>query len=853
MVAGFTVFRRVRSGLVIGLIVGLFASAAVNFRPSTLVEQAEAPSGPSAWLERAEFALFDLRMRFSAQRNPAEAPIAFVNVDGESLIGPAAAQRPWPWKRQVLADLLAELDRLGASAIVVEPEFLELRASLDEERAFAERVAALDKVIFGFGFTDLSPEPSPPLGRFAFALETFDTREAAIASAARLLRRPGDALFLLEGEGGFSLWKGGFASREEAALSAAEITSPAAAGAAAPPLKRQRKGGAEVAAPAKAPARIRELTTLETFSRVTRELVFSTAAAMPHPDLADFPSTFRSLRPLPLPLMAEGIRFGMTDLDPEFDGVIRQVRPVVWAEGQLYPSVALAAVRLLLADEAISVTNTHLFVGRHAFSLDDQGRLGLRFYGEPAKRRRAEHPYPEIPALAVFTSAQQRAAGRITDRQLQESVEGKIVFLARTAPRLHASARTPVGEVGSSFAWAMALEDMLRGTDLVRADKPSDGWLSFAMAVLGGLVAALCLRLMRRKTTLFLTGSVSLSLMLGFAFYAEQAWAAGLWVSTLIPILAYAVACVLTSVILIAEGMRTAGAVWDALGRALPLPITEKLIENPAALALDGAHRELTLWLLDLRRFSSWSSQLSPKNLVRLMNEVWTAVSDEICHTRGQLDRVMGDGVFAYWGLPLPNRRHALDACRCALSVRAMFQRRSKSWKKRYGVDIEGAMALSSGELVVGDFGFKGERPRVNYTVMGRALGQVKRLEAMSERWGNRILMTADVHAQVAAQVEARLIGAVRLSDQQDVPAIRIYELMALRGGLVREARERLARYEQALAAAAKRDFSKAAEILEALLAQAPDDLPAQVLLARCQQSLTSPPPENWDGAFEVR
>lgn len=840
---GFTVFRRVRNGLVIGLIVGLFASAAVNFRPSTLVEQSEAPSGLSAWLERLEFAVFDLRMRLYAQRHPAEAPIAFVNVDDETLMGPAVARRPWPWKRQTLAELLAELDRLGASAIVVEPGLLAARASLSEERDFAERLAALDKVILGFGFTDLTPEPSPPLGRFAFAIASFAQREEAIAAAARLLERPNDAIFLLQDqEGGFALWRGGFASREEASAAATRFEAPAAIG-----------KGAGAPAPGAEAARVRELTTMETFSRVTRELVFSSIAAMAHPDLVDFPSTFRSFRLLPQPLMIEGIHFGVMDLDPEFDGVIRQVRPVVRAEGQLYPSVALTAARLLMKDAAISVTNTHLLVGEQAFSLDDQGRLGLRFHGEAGKRRRADRPYRELSALTIFKSAERHAEGRVTDRQLQEAIEGKVVFLSRTASVLNAGVRTPVGEVGSSFAWAMALEDMLRGADIVRTDKPFDGWLSFAMAILGGLVAALCLRLLRRKTTLFLSGSVSLCLMIGFAFYLDQAWAAGLWVSTLIPLLAYVLACVLTSAILVADGMRTVGVVWDALGRSLPLKLTERLIQDPAALALDGARRELTLWLFDLRHFSTWSAGLDPKDLVRLMNEVWTAVSDEICHARGQLDRVMGDGVFAYWGLPLANRRHALDACRCALSVRAMIQRRGRSWKKRYGVDIEGAMALSGGELVAGDFGFRGERPRVNYTVMGRPLGQVKRLEAMSERWGNRILMSADVHDRVEGQVEARLIGAVRLIDQEGVPPIRVYELLALKGGLAREERGRLTQYNLAMEAAGKREFAKAVELLAALLAQAPDDLPAQVLLARCQQSLKAPPPEAWEGVFEVR
>jgi len=832
----FTLFRRVRHGLVVGLIVGLFASALVNFRPSTLVEQSEAPSGLSAWIERAEFALFDLRMRLHAQSGAAQAPIAFVNVDEESLAGPLAARRPWPWKRAHLADLVAELNRLGARAIVIEPEFLAPRATVEEERAFAKRLAASGNVILGFAFTELKPEPSPTLGRFAFAQGSFDTREAALAQATRLIERPRDAVFLIEEAGRFTLWRGGFTSQ-------AEARSAAMAHATSAP---------QAPTPASAPP-VRELTTRETFLRVTRDLVFAETAAMDHPDLSDFPATFRSLRTLPLPLMIEGIHFGAMDLDPEFDGVVRRVRPVIRADGKFYPSVALTAARLLHKDTPAKVTRRHLLLGDKAFALDDQGRLGLRFYGEPTGRRRAAYPYPEISARSVFNSAERHAQGRVTERHLQESVAGRVVFLSRTASSLHAAVPTPVGDLGSSFAWAMALEDLLRGVDIARAQKSFDGWLTFAMALAGGLVTALCMRLLRRKTTIFLCASVSLCLLASVAFYLEQAWGAGRWVSLLLPVATYLLACALTNAVLLADGMRAVGAIWDALGRSLPVKNTEQLIQRPNALTLDGAHHELTLWLFDLRGFSTWSAALDPKTLVKLMNELWTALSDEICHTNGQLDRVMGDGLFAYWGMPLANRRHALDACRCALAVRTLIERRGKSWKKRYGVDIEGAMALSGGQMVAGNFGFGGERPRVNYTVMGRPLGEVKRLEAMSERWGNRILMTDEVHAQVEEQVESRLIGAVRLSERSGETPRRVYELLALKGGLTREARALLTQYQQAQAATEKRQFAEAAEILKAILAKEPADLPSQVLLARCEQSLKMPPPETWSGVFEVR
>ena len=155
---GFTIFHRVWVAVVIGLIVGLFASGLVNLRPEPPVEQAETPSGPAAWFERLELRIYDMRMRFRAAAAEARANVVFINVDDETLMGAVSRDRPWPWKRAVLSELIGELDRLGARSVVVDPVFIQSRASLDEEFAFARDAAGFRDAVFGFGFVDLTPE-----------------------------------------------------------------------------------------------------------------------------------------------------------------------------------------------------------------------------------------------------------------------------------------------------------------------------------------------------------------------------------------------------------------------------------------------------------------------------------------------------------------------------------------------------------------------------------------------------------------------------------------------------------------------------------------------------------------------
>ena len=245
---------------------------------------------------------------------------------------------------------------------------------------------------------------------------------------------------------------------------------------------------------------------------------------------------------------------------------------------------------------------------------------------------------------------------------------------------------------------------------------------------------------------------------------------------------------------------------------------------------------------------------MEPEALVRLMREIWTGISDEICHAGGRFDSVVGDAALAYWGAPLENRRHALDACRCALAVKSLCSRRQKSWKSKYGVEISAAMALAGGQLVVGDFGRGGVEPKVNYTVLGRPLGEVKRLCSLSERWGGRILMTDAVLSAVSGQVESRCIGLFRVGGSEEEKPVPVHELLALKGGLPRAKRALLAKYTEAMELIRGRKFAEAAAILEQILQKEPQDTPSQILLARCTQCAAVPPPEKgWDGMFEIR
>ncbi len=828
-----TFTRKLTTSLLVGLFTAFLAAAAVRSRPTTDPDRSPS-SALAAALERLELGMVGLLSAREARRARASPDIAIVSVDDESVARSRDALGSWPWPRAALGLLAEELHALGARLVVMDSVFSDAADPKEEgdDRRLARALDRAGPVVAGVRFADVSEQGALNPGRWALFKGAFASRAEALAAAGPLLVA-GATPFLVASADREEVWIGGFPD-EAAALQEAE-------------RRRDELGlGKDPVA--------RELSVEETLDKVSPEALFAEKNAVNVPRAQGHVlATFMTLQPPVAPLLTGKVRFGsVSSLYSDEDGAVRGVRHLVKYEGSYYPSLALAAALQLSQEREVALGDERLRGRAFSAPMDPFGVSLLRPYGTSVSdEEAAEAPYERIPAYAVVRSQARRAEGHGPDERLRSRVQGKVVFLAVDAGA--AVDRRPAGEPAFERAvvFANALDNLLRGDGVLRASPERDSAVAALLALLGALVSALWTRSVRPARTAASQALASAIVLGAFLSYAEHRYRAGVWLGMAVPSLAFFGALVASTLLNLWDEARVTSLVREALGSYTSPDLLDKILRNPKHLSSEGEQRVMTVFFADVNGFSTATEGLKPKEMVKLLNEYLSEVTDAVVDFGGQIDKFVGDTAIAYWGAPVPNHLHAVEACRCAVRLCERLRDRRPSWKSRFGAELQARVGIHTGPTVVGNMGALGARRRVSYSVVGESVNFASRIEAANKGYGTEILISEATYDEAREELEVREVDLVRVKGRRN--PVRVFELLGMKGE-VDEAALVLARaFEKALRAYRGREFKRGAELFAALAEKVPEDRVAAAYLERCRALAAEPPGEEWDGVWERR
>ncbi|MCG2830652.1 MAG: adenylate/guanylate cyclase domain-containing protein, partial [Desulfobacteraceae bacterium] len=271
-------------------------------------------------------------------------------------------------------------------------------------------------------------------------------------------------------------------------------------------------------------------------------------------------------------------------------------------------------------------------------------------------------------------------------------------------------------------------------------------------------------------------------------------------------------------------------------------------IDSPEKLVLGGEQRVITAFFSDVQGFTSISESLTPHELVELLNEFLTEMTDIILNNEGTVDKFEGDAIIAFFGAPNYLENQAEVACKSCVEMQKRLAELRTKWKELNKPELKMRIGLCTGSAVVGNMGSKN---RMDYTMMGDTVNTAARLEGVNKIYGIYTLISETTYESGGKGFLTREIDSIKVVGKKE--PVSIYELIGFSDDNNEKMQKITGLYSKGLNAYRNRNWEKAVEFFKDVLEVAPDDGPSITMLARCKEFILNPPEKDWDGSFSMK
>ncbi|GAJ95255.1 2Fe-2S iron-sulfur cluster binding domain-containing protein [Agrobacterium rhizogenes] len=188
-------------------------------------------------------------------------------------------------------------------------------------------------------------------------------------------------------------------------------------------------------------------------------------------------------------------------------------------------------------------------------------------------------------------------------------------------------------------------------------------------------------------------------------------------------------------------------------------PMAETAIPVYSQTASPGREREIVVFFCDLRHFTALTEARLPFDIVFLLNRYFAIVGRIVEENGGRMDKFIGDGAMALFGLRTTPKEANRQALKAAAEIVREIDKLSAELADDLAAPLEIAIGLHTGSAVVGSMGYGNVK---NVTAIGDTVNVASRLESVAKEF-NRTLVFSEPVAGLSgvdiAGIESREIA----------------------------------------------------------------------------------------------
>jgi len=418
----------------------------------------------------------------------------------------------------------------------------------------------------------------------------------------------------------------------------------------------------------------------------------------------------------------------------------------------------------------------------------------------------------------------------------------KIVLVGATAIGIYDIRNTPLSPVYPGLEVHATVVDNILNKDFLEKPKWTEIYDALAILILGLLTGMAVRRVSALKGIFF--SSVLFITYIWISRWLFIHW--GIWVNIVYPLLALALIYTSLTVYRYLTEERERKKIKGAFTFYVSSSVVNEMLKHPEKLKLGGDRKELSVLFSDIRGFTTIAEGLTPEDLVHLLNEYLTVMTDIVFKYDGTLDKYMGDAIMAIYGAPLDLPDHPIKACQSALEMINELKRLNQKWIGEGKQPMDIGIGINTSPMMVGNMG---SEQRFDFTVMGDSVNLGSRLEGANKSYKTNIIISEFTFDRVKNEFVCMELDSVRVKGKRQ--PVKIYNLVGYKD--LPDIQETVVnQFNQAVALYKKRKWDEAVHVFENITVMDANLYAAQVYIERCLDLKKNPPPADWDGVYAM-
>jgi len=522
---------------------------------------------------------------------------------------------------------------------------------------------------------------------------------------------------------------------------------------------------------------------------------------------------------------------GYFNMVPDKDGVVRWM-PLVFKCGRdIYAPLSIQSVWHYLDQPQLMVNMANygirgIRMGERFIPTAEDGKMLINYLG----------PEKTFPHYSLSDIIQ----GNIP----QGTFKDKIIMVGATAIAIYDTRSTPfssLGEYPGLEIHATVINNIITN-NFLKKPKLTTIFDALAILIIGLFTGVVVRRVGALKGILF--SSVLFILYILLSYWLFMYW--GIWVTIIYPLLVLVLVYTSLTVYRYLTEEKERKKIKGAFTYYVSSSVVNEMLKHPEKLKLGGDRKDLSVLFSDIRGFTTIAEGLTPEELVHLLNEYLTVMTDIVLKNDGLLDKYMGDAIMAIFGAPLDLPDHPIKACHAALEMIKELKNLNQKWiaEGKHPMDI--GIGINTGPMIVGNMG---SAQRFDFTVMGDSVNLGSRLEGVNKSYKTNIIISEFTFESVKNDFTCMELDAVRVKGKKR--PVKIYSLVGYKDlpGIQEEV---INQFNQGVMFYKRRKWDNAIHIFENITAMDPNLYAAQVYIDRCFDLKKNPPPADWDGVYTM-